>query len=127
MTDVKTIDPAHAADLYALLNRDGVIDPDPPATHTAHGWTALGTQAAGYRRCHHDYLLVLRDPDGAVWGIPYALGVTEEQEHDMPWRDASGPIGLVRLHRHETTRVEYRTEPAEHGRTLTADATEASA
>jgi hypothetical protein len=111
----KTIDPEHAADVYALFDDHGVIDENPPLddNNVAHGWVLLGSVPSRQSRWHEKYWMLLRDADDALWGLEYGVGLTEDQEDDLPWRDHAGPLPLVRLYPHTVTTVEYRTKPAE--------------
>lgn len=58
--------------------------------------------------------LVLRHDDGTVWGLDYSRGLTENQEHEYPWRDADGPLPLARLWRTEEITVRYVTTEPDH-------------
>lgn len=110
-----TIDAEHAADLYELFDDHGVIDTDPPLDedHTAHGWTLLGSTSSRTSRWHERYWMVIRDSNGDDWGIEYGVGLTENQEDDLPWERGRDQIPLVRLYPHKVVRVEYRRQPAE--------------
>ncbi len=114
----KTIPAGTAEELYELLNDHGHVDPNVRADETTSvdGWTLIGSQATGSGRWHADYLLIVRDDMGATWGLPYGIGLTEEQENELPWRETwqqtDGGCRLVRVYPHEVTRVEYRHQPA---------------
>lgn len=105
-----TIDPRHAADLYAEFD-----DHDELLTETEqvtmHGWTVIGSAADGQSRWHDDYWMLLRDADGATWGVAYGLGLTENQEDSLPWERGDRPLPLVRLYPREVTTVEWRRTP----------------
>lgn len=117
MPETRTIDPAHAADLYALFDDHDVIDPNPSMddTTTAHNWVVLGSVPSRTSRWHERYWMVLRDADDAIWGIEYGVGLTEAQEDDLPWKEIRSPLPLRRLYPHTVTTTEYRTEPAGRG------------
>lgn len=115
----KTIDPQHAADLFALFDDHGVIDDDDPVqddTTTMHEWVLLGSTPSRQSRWHEKYWMVLRDADDALWGLEYGVGLTEDQEDDLPWDRATKPLPLTRLYPHAVTTVEYRTKSAEVAR-----------
>jgi len=87
---------------------------------TIDGWTLVGdAQEHDERqsRWHQRYWLVVRDHEGATWGLSYGLGLTEYQENDFPWDSYSASatpdteLPLTRLYPHTITRVEYRTKP----------------
>lgn len=96
-----TIEPDHAAGLYEAG--------DPGAT--AGPWTLAGTQHVRQSRWHDVYRLVVRDEAGDHWGLMYRVGLTEYQDHELPWEDATAPLELVRLYPHEVKVIEYRTTP----------------
>lgn len=102
------IDPDHAAELYESL--DGPTEaPDEPIT--VGPWTLVDIGEADQGRWHERYHLVLRDEDGQHWGLRYGIGLTENQEDDLPWEDADRPLPLVRLYPREVTRTEWRRVP----------------
>lgn len=106
----KTITPEQARDLYRLFDDHELLDEEDQSTE--HGWTVLGSTPSGNDgRWHERYWMLLRDSDGATWGVKYGVGLTEDQEDDLPWDHRRGPLPLVRLYPHEVRRVEYRTEP----------------
>ncbi len=107
---MKTIDPQHAQDLFHLYDDHELLDPEDQ--RTLHGFTVLGSVENGNTgRWHERYWMLLRDDaDGAVWGVEYGVGLTEDQEDDHPWDRYGGnptSIPLVRLDRRERTVVEY--------------------
>lgn len=112
---MKTISAEHATDLYELLDGDnGIIDDDPVQddTTTMHEWVVLGSAPSRTSRWHERYWLVLRNIDDEVWGIEYGIGLTENQEDDLPWEDGPDELKLTRLYPHVVTTTEYRTSPA---------------
>jgi hypothetical protein len=107
MTSIKAVE---AAELYA----DGEgVDGD-----TAGGWTLVG-QAQEHEerqaRWHQRYWLIVRDDASDTWGLSYGLGLTEYQEHDLPWEHvpAYRELALTRLYPHVRMTTSYRTKPAE--------------
>jgi hypothetical protein len=111
---VKTISAEHATDLYELLDGDnGTVDPNPPLddNFVAHNWVVLGSAPSRTSRWHERYWLVLRADDDTVWGIEYGIGLTENQEDDLPWEDGPDELQLTRLYPHEVTTVTYQTKP----------------
>lgn len=108
---MKTIATDDAEELYEAINGDdGQLLGDEGAT--AGPWTVLGSSQTDQGRWHDRYWLVLADQAGDTWGLRYGIGLTENQEDDLPWEDHDGPLQLTRLYPHEVTRVEYRTTPA---------------
>lgn len=108
---------ANAADLYADgLGNDG---------NEAGDWTLVGNVEARdnysrQSRWHDRYWLVVRNATGETFGLEYGIGLTENQEDDLPWERGYGGaaavdkvLPLTRLYPHTVTRVEYRTSPAE--------------
>ncbi len=107
---MKSIDPQYAQDLFYLYDDHELLHDDPESERTAHGFTVLGSVESGNTgRWHERYWMLLRDTDGAVWGVEYGVGLTENQEDDHPWDDHYGgrPVPLVRLDRRERIVVEY--------------------
>lgn len=106
MTDPdRTIDPQHAEELS-----DGGT--------TAGPWTLIADIRRSSGRWREQRRMILRRDDGTHWGLDYACGLTEYQDHDLPWLAAGSGyalvdtrIPLVRLYPHTVTRVEYRTTP----------------
>ncbi len=85
---MKTIDRTQAVELYALLDRHDHIAPDAPLD-PAFGFTVLGSQLfepanAVYPSLSH-YYLVLRDSDGATWGLPYSIPPDQTEIGEFPW------------------------------------------
>jgi hypothetical protein len=109
----KTIPAEHARDLYALFDDHGVIDDNPPLddTSVAHDWLVLGSTLSRISRWHERYWMLLRNADDEVWGLEYGVGLTEDQEDDLPWEHARGELPLTRLYPYAVTTVEYRTKP----------------
>lgn len=108
-----TIDPAQAADLYALFDDHDVITADvQDDTNTAHNWVVLGSAPSRTSRWHERYWMVLRDADDQTWGVEYGVDLTENQEDDLPWDYASKPLELTRLYPHRVTTTEWREKPA---------------
>lgn len=96
----QTITPDEAAELYEAENGDEVgrflrIDD----IRTATG-----------RWLQHRSMILLHDQTG-YWALPYALGLTEEQADELPWKDRSGPIDLERVHGRPTTVIEWAPGP----------------
>lgn len=110
---MKTIHPQHAADLYALFDDHGVIERDfQDDTNTLHEWIVLGSVPSRTSRWHERYWMVLENVDGETYGLEYGVGLTEDQEDDLPWYGATRPLPLTRLYPHTVTTVEYRTVAA---------------
>lgn len=102
----RTILAEHAAELHEI---------DEPGT-TAGPWTHVGRQHVRTSRWHEYYYLVVRDETGGHWGVLFGEGLTESQEHNLPWEDdESAELPLTRLYPHEVIRVEYRTKPTGGG------------
>jgi hypothetical protein len=108
-----TITADQAADLYA----DGEgVDGD-----TVAEWTLVGgtrDHKSRQSRWLQLYWLIVRDTEGATWGLRFGLGLTESQEHDFPWPwygDSSVPgdreLKLTRLYPHTVTETVYKTKP----------------
>jgi hypothetical protein len=96
-----TIEPHEAAKLYSGGDGDH-----------AGLWSRFTTVDIERGRWHQWRWLVLIDvtgDTGGFWGLRYGVGLTEEQEHELPWDGAGGPLELTRLYRHAVMRVEYRT------------------
>lgn len=114
----KTIPADTAEELYELLDDHGTVDPNVIADETTSvdGWTLIGSQSRGSGRWHANYTLIVRDDTGATWGLSYGLGLTEEQEDELPWeqtwQQTDGQIVLERRYPHEVTTVQYRRGPA---------------
>jgi hypothetical protein len=83
---------------------------------TAGPWTRVGEYHYDTGRWTERWWLVVADPDGALWGARYEIGLTECQESAYPWYgDRAHPAPLTRLYAHEVVRVEYRRTPPEGG------------
>jgi hypothetical protein len=102
----KTISPDHAAALYEAEDGE-FIDT----------WARIGNEEDDPKsrtsRWHERYWLLLRDEDGATWGLEYGVGLTEDQENDYPWEQygTERPLPLTRLYAHEVTTIEWSTKP----------------
>lgn len=109
-----TITAAQAEELYS--------DGEGQHGDTVDDWTLVGEShdhPTRQSRWHQRYWLIVRDADGATWGLGFGIGLTEYQENDFPWEGWAGKPGtreleLTRLYPHTITRVEYRTRPAEN-------------
>lgn len=110
-TATPTITPDEAAELYDELAwaHDTLVSAETPPT--AGPWTLVGSSHKRESRWHNRYWLIVRDQDGADWGVEYGIGLTEIQENDLPWDNARGPLPLTRLYPHTVTNVQYRTKP----------------
>ncbi len=98
--DTKTIDPQHAERLrYAT---DGEMAGD---------WCREADVHVETSRWMERRFLVLRHDDGTTWALDYARGLTEDQEHEYPWRDATGPLPLTRVYRNAFLKVRYDVVP----------------
>jgi hypothetical protein len=104
------IDPADAEELYWEQENYGHDAPANKGDHTAGPWTLVGSSETVGGRWHARYWLVVADANDDTWGLRYGIGLTENQEHDLPWDGKDGPLPLVRLYPHEVTRVEYHTK-----------------
>jgi hypothetical protein len=100
-----SIDPGHAAELHQAGKQGATVGP----------WTLADIQRIDRTRWHDVYRLVVRDEAGDHWGLTYRLGLTEYQEHDLPWADTEEPLTLTRLYPDEVIRVVYRTTPPARG------------
>lgn len=109
-----TITAAQAAELYA----DGCGEDG----DQAGGWTLVGDiEAHGHHnrqsRWHDRYWLVVRNADGETYGVEYGIGLTENQEDDLPWPSYSNNVPgdrelkLTRLYPHTVTTTVYRRDP----------------
>jgi hypothetical protein len=83
--------------------------------YTVNGWTRMTVKDGDTGRWRQHHTLVLRNEADEFWGLDYASGLTEYQDHEYPWRDVPDdePLKLTRLYPHTVTTVEYRTKPAE--------------
>lgn len=92
-----TIDADDAAELYETT--DG-------GSH--NGWTRVADQKLKSGRWMENHYLVVTKGDG-FFGVPYAVGLTEEQEHELPWEDQPDkPIKMVPLVAEQVTKTVYR-------------------
>jgi hypothetical protein len=97
------IDPELAEDLYESDDGDKIA-----------GWTRITDRRDGNRRWMEDHTLIITDPEGLAWGLHYQVGLTEDQEDELPWRGTGDePLALIRLYPHTVTRTVYRTAPQE--------------
>lgn len=108
-----TITAADAAELYSdMEGRPG---------DTAGPWTlVINTEDAPHSRTsrwHEKYWLVVSDAEGQTYGVEYGIGLTENQEDNLPWEDCprDAVLPLIRLYAHTVTTVTYRHEPAKAG------------
>ncbi|MEU8264445.1 hypothetical protein AB0C02_27965 [Micromonospora sp. NPDC048999] len=99
-----TISAEHAEELFESSDGE-VVGP----------WTRVTEVAHEARRWMQGHSLILRDEAGAHWSLDYDLGLTEEQPHELPWRNGVDPVELARVWPHEVVRVEYRTTPPAGG------------
>lgn len=100
MTETMTIGAGTAADLYEGENGD-----------TAYGWTRVADVRDSSGRWMEHRTLIVADANGVSWGVRYDVGLTEEQEHELPWDGGAESLELVRLYPHTVTKTVYRTEP----------------
>lgn len=77
-------------------------------------WTYVAEQDSGSSRWASHHRLVVRHDDGSFWGLSYSLGLTEMQDHTLPWEDAEDDeqLRLTQVFPHTKTIVEYRTTAA---------------
>ena len=96
---VITIDPDDAETLFGIS--DG---------QAHNGWTRVTDQTISTGRWReHCWLVVSRGED--CYGIPYELGLTEMQDHSMPWQEyPKKPIELIPLVGVPVTTTKYLTE-----------------
>jgi hypothetical protein len=109
--------PTITADLAAELYGEGCGRPG----ETAGPWTlVIDVEDAPHNRTsrwHERYWLVVRDAQGDTYGIEYGVGLTENQEDDLPWDHVSDDreLKLTRLFPHPVTTTVYRREPVPGG------------
>jgi hypothetical protein len=79
------------------------------------GWQRIADHEADSGRwLEHHWLIVKRDGEDGLFGIPYALGLTEMQDHEFPWKadpwtgKEPDPIKLVPLVAEVVSRTVYR-------------------
>jgi hypothetical protein len=104
----------HASNLYDLLDGDhGTVDDNTPLDdhHVEHDWVVLGSSPSRTSRWHEKYWLVLRNAADEVYGIEYGVGLTENQEDDLPWDGSLQYLELTPLHRREVMTVTYDNTP----------------
>lgn len=100
-----------AATAEYLYDPDDISDGD--GAPSRDGWTRVdGGAHHRTSRWHERYWLVLCDDAGELWGVDYGIGLTECQEHDLPWKEVTDgtEIPMVRLSVREVTSFVY--EPA---------------
>lgn len=108
-----TINASTAAELYA--------DGEGNDGNEAGDWVLVGdVEDAPHSRTsrwHEKYWLVVRNAEGETFGLEYGIGLTEDQEEDLPWEfgDSDRELTLTRLYPHTVTTTVYRTKPAEVG------------
>ncbi len=106
MTPRETILATEAAELYEIGDGESV-----------NGWVRIADEDLGESRWHHNYWLVVQreeDKDaGVFYGISYAHGLTEYQDHEYPWENGYVSLPLVRLYRHSIVQTVYMTRPVE--------------
>lgn len=106
--DQPTITAAQAAELHG----EGEGRPG----DTAGPWTLVSdVEDAPHSRTsrwHEKYWLVVRNADGDTYGLEYGVGLTENQEDDLPWDRAADDkqMPLRRLYAHTVTTTEYSTK-----------------
>lgn len=95
-----TISAAHAEELHEV---EGQVGP----------WTYVTDQKNGSGRWREHHTMVVADEQGQHWGVEYAVGLTEMQDHEYPWRGVADghQIPLRRLYPHTVTTIKYKTEP----------------
>lgn len=108
----KTIDARHVAELYEeFQDRDDTPEAAADSDLVA-GWSVVGSALVRTSRWHERRWLVLCEvATGETWGVEYGIGLTEDQEDELPWAGVVGPIGLVRLYEHQVTETVYRITP----------------
>lgn len=99
-----TISAEDAAELFELADGE------------RHGeWMRITDQTGDSSRWREHHLLVISN-GGGHFGIPFALGLTENQDHELPWEKEAwtgkepGPITLTPLVGVQVTSTEYLTE-----------------
>ncbi len=72
-------------------------------------WERLEMYEHGASRWHSLHWLVLRHmPTDTTWGLPYGYGLSERQEHDLPWEEHEDVTPfLVPLASRQIMRTEY--------------------
>jgi hypothetical protein len=97
-----TISADQAEELYESSDGDRVGD-----------WTRITDQTVGSGRWREQHWLVITD-GGGTYGIPFAVGLTENQDHEFPWAPDWGTkpeaIVLTPLVGVQVTSTEYLTE-----------------
>lgn len=98
-----TISAAHAEELHEV--EEGKVGP----------WTYVTDQKTGSGRWREHHTMVIADEQGQHWGVEYAVGLTEMQDHEYPRQveDDDHQIPLTRLYPHTVTAIEYKTKSAE--------------
>lgn len=78
-------------------------------------WTRITDQTGDSGRWHEHHKLVITN-GGGIFGIEFSFGLTESQEHELPWEksmwssEEPSLIELVPLVPVEITTTEYLTE-----------------
>lgn len=86
-------------------------DDEDPST-TIEGWRYAGRQPIRTARWHKYYYLVLQHEDGTFWGISYAIGLTEYQNHILPWNeDEDQELKLIRMYPRQIVETVFDTAP----------------
>jgi hypothetical protein len=81
--------------------------------HEYNGWGFVTAQLGDRHRWHQRYLLVVCDPAQRTWGIPYGVGLTEDQENELPWEN-SQVVQLIPVTSREVTTLYWETMPCQH-------------
>ena len=99
-----------ARELFESLGARGELMPE-GASVSVGPWRRAGSQKEDDGRWSAWYLLIVQDEQGITWGLSYGLGLTEYQDHDLPWESEEEDelLALAGLHPHEVTRIEYQT------------------
>jgi hypothetical protein len=76
------------------------------------GWTRITDQENGDGRWYRYHVLVVQDPTGLYWGIYYSMGLTENQDHDYPWkadyRETPEFIDITEMYAQEITQTVWK-------------------
>lgn len=84
---------------------------DEEAGDVCGDWSLVADQSQGSGRWQENRMLVLlHEPTGTYWGVRYAVGLTEYQDHDLPWKEHYS-FDAVRLYPHQVITTEYRMRP----------------
>lgn len=77
-------------------------------------WRYMATERLGSRRWQADYNMIIENQAGELYSIAYSLGLTENQDNDLPWRkdiwDDSEPddVEAWKVEAIQVTTTEYR-------------------